>query len=85
MGWYAELQIKRLKVLMFLLFIQENVCCEYSLVAPDWDASHEYLQHVFDVDTPSYVELWYTQVYLSPIIRPNIWLSNSNNSILFIC
>ena len=29
------------------LFLQENICCGYSLEAPRWGASNEYQQHIF--------------------------------------
>ena len=35
------------KVLIFLLFLHENICCGYSLEAPQWGTSNEYSQHIF--------------------------------------
>ena len=35
------------KVLIFFLFLHENVCFGYSLEAPPWGASNEYSQHTF--------------------------------------
>ena len=52
------------KVLIFFLFLQENICCGYSLEAPRWGASNEYPQHIFVEnwekylpDTPTYLAL----------------------------
>ena len=33
------------KTLIFVLFLHENTCYEYSLQAPCWDASNEYPEH----------------------------------------
>ena len=33
--------------LTFFLFLEENICCGYSLEAPQWGASSKYPQHVF--------------------------------------
>ena len=35
------------KVLIFFLFLHENICCGYSLEAPRGGASNEYPQHMF--------------------------------------
>ena len=35
------------KVLIFFLFLHENICCGYSLETPRWGASNEYPQHTF--------------------------------------
>ena len=35
------------KVLIFFLFLHENICCGYSLEAPHWGASNEYPQHIY--------------------------------------
>ena len=32
---------------MFFLFLQENICCGYSLEAPHRGTSNEYPQHMF--------------------------------------
>ena len=32
---------------IFFLFLHENICCEYSLEAPQRGASNEYTQHMF--------------------------------------
>ena len=34
------------KVLIFFLFLHENLCCGYSLKAPWQGASNEYPQHI---------------------------------------
>ena len=31
----------------WFLFLNENICCGYSLEAPQWGASYEYPQHMF--------------------------------------
>ena len=51
------------KRLISFLFLDENICCGYSLEAPRRGASNEYPQHMFSsrnkkkyyVDTPSYL------------------------------
>ena len=35
------------KVLIFFLFVHENICCGYSLEAPRQGVSNEYPQHMF--------------------------------------
>ena len=35
------------KVRIFLLFLNKNICCGYSLEAPRRGASNEYPQHIF--------------------------------------
>ena len=35
------------KLLIFYLFLYENICCGYSLEAPHRGASNEYPQHMF--------------------------------------
>ena len=35
------------KILIFFLFLKENIFCGYSLEAPHWGASNEYPQHMF--------------------------------------
>ena len=35
------------KLLIFFLFLRENICCGYSLEAPHGGASNEYPQHMF--------------------------------------
>ena len=55
-----------LKVLIFFLFLHENICCRYSLEAPQKGASNEYPQHMYswrnmkkyNLDIPSYLEVW---------------------------
>ena len=37
----------KLKLMIFFLFLHENICCGYSLEAPHRGASNEYPQHVF--------------------------------------
>ena len=32
---------------IFFLFLHKNICCGYSLEAPQWGASNEYTQHMF--------------------------------------
>ena len=38
------------KVLIFLFFFHENICCEYPLEAPHGGASNEYPQYMFFVE-----------------------------------
>ena len=35
--------------IIFFLFLDENICCEYSLEAPQQGASNEYPQHMFSL------------------------------------
>ena len=35
------------QVLIFFLFLHENICCGYSLEVPQWGTSNEYPQHIF--------------------------------------
>ena len=49
--WGADRPVSRIislcqKILIFYLFLKENVCCGYSLEAPYWDTSNEYPQHM---------------------------------------
>ena len=37
------------KVLIFFLFLQENICCGYSLEVPQQGTSNEYSQHMFSL------------------------------------
>ena len=37
------------KVSIFFLFLNENICCGYSLEAPQRGASNEYPQHIFSL------------------------------------
>ena len=37
------------KLLISFLFLNENICCEYSLEAPHRGASNEYPQHMFSL------------------------------------
>ena len=37
----------QLKVLIFFLFLDENICCGYSLEAPHWGTFNEGPQHMF--------------------------------------
>ena len=51
------------KLLIFLLFLNENICCGYALEVPQLGTSNEYQQHIFswrnkkNVWIPSYLEL----------------------------
>ena len=40
-------KIVNTKVLMFFLFLHENICCGYSLEVPHRGTSNEYPQHSF--------------------------------------
>ena len=42
-----QLQITRSTWKMFFLFLQENICCKYSLEVPRQAPSNEYPQHMF--------------------------------------
>ena len=35
--------------IIFFLFLKENICCGYSLEAPQGGASNEYPQHMFSL------------------------------------
>ena len=53
------------KILIFFLFLHENICCGYSLEVLQWGSSNEYPQHIvlwrnrkkYEVDTHSYLDL----------------------------
>ena len=52
--WYSELFIVpdralsfNWKILIFVLFLHKNICCGYSLEAPQWGTSNEYPQYMF--------------------------------------
>ena len=42
------------------LFLHENVCCVYSLEAPQWGASNEYPQHMV---------LWKNKNYINTLLK----------------
>ena len=45
--WKVMLWVLIRSASMRRFFLQENICCTYSLEAPQWDASNEYPQHIF--------------------------------------
>ena len=44
---HPQLQIRGGIHIIFFLFLNEDICCGYSLEAPHWGASNEYPQHMF--------------------------------------
>ena len=73
---------------IFLISPQKNICCGYSLEAPQWGASNEYPQHMFLWKNlkkyfpwySSYLELLWdtpvmtsTDIWLSHIVGSSLW------------
>ena len=55
---------------MFLLFLEENICCGYSLEAPQQGASNDYPQNMFSLRNKKtrhfsgkYMDLWILTIY----------------------
>ena len=58
------------KVSIFFLFLDENICCGYSLETPCQGASNEYPQHMFSSSNKK-------TIYLGPVVQSVVSLMNS--------
>ena len=44
--------------IIFFLFLEENICCGYSLEAPHWGASNEYPQQMFSLRNKNVISIF---------------------------
>ena len=50
-------KIYLLKIVIFFLFLEENICCGYSLEVPQWGTSNKYPQHMFSLRNKKNIHL----------------------------
>ena len=53
----------------FFLFLEENICCGYSLEVPHQGASNEYPQHMFSLRNKKYLS------YNLDTLLPELWIT----------
>ena len=85
-----KLQIRGGIHIIFFLFLDENICCGYSLEAPRWGASNKYPQHMFSLRNKKdisifrmkkvpYLLLWSLFHYLLMWLKTAGWVASSTD------